>query len=192
MKESNTIKTVKDYIPELQQHFPELAESDIKRIVEYGWRMLYMGNVSGCDTLITSTKYSYWFYIGNLCNSALKHFEYYKKKLFRKIKFLYTRIKPKWDEYYYVSLTDEEYLELKKRKKKKYQFKNKRVFKTKDACNLAYSGNKYIIRYKSKVDLGFNYYFETLNCEYPEIVLEKDKPDTFKDILKINNNYNFL
>ena len=46
--------TINDYIERIQQQFPYLQESDIKTIVNYGWRMLYLANLAGCDTLLIS------------------------------------------------------------------------------------------------------------------------------------------
>ena len=35
---------VDDYLPKLQEMFPKIDKKDIKRMVEYGWRMFYFYN----------------------------------------------------------------------------------------------------------------------------------------------------
>jgi len=54
--EKSTFKetTIQDYIPKLKELYPDLKEEDIKRIIEYGWRMIYVANIAGCDTLVMS------------------------------------------------------------------------------------------------------------------------------------------
>ena len=85
--ENNTFKetTIIDYIPILQEYFPYLSKKDIKNIIQYGWKLIYSSNCYGCDTLVTSQKYKFWFYIGGLCNDSIRHFTYYKKRLMRKL-----------------------------------------------------------------------------------------------------------
>lgn len=194
--ENSTFKetTIQDYIPKLKEMYPDIKEEDIKRIVEYGWRMIYMANVAGCDVLVTSQKHNFWFYIGALRKDPIKHFNYYRLKLMRKIRFLYYRLKPNWDGYYYLGITEEEAAPLLKkvgRKRVHFNFKNKLVFKSKDSSLLYYNNFPYIIRYKALVDLGFKRYYEDLAIDNPELVLEK-KASTFEDILVINNDYDLI
>lgn len=188
--------TINDYIPALKQKFPYLQEQDIRTIVNYGWRMLYLANLAGCDTLLISQKYKYWMYIGDLCKSSLKHFNYYRRQLSRKIRFLYRRKKQPWDGYYYCFLTMDEYQEFvrpkKGRKRRNYQFNNKIAFKLQDVCSLHFNMPGCIIRFKTLTDMGFQFYKRTLKCTDPEIVMVREKALTFSDILVTNNKYEFI
>ena len=71
------LKEVKDFIPVLHEKFPYLSKKDIKLIVEYGWRMLYMYTLKGCDVLATNTSEDYWIYFGLLRLDSVKHYRYY-------------------------------------------------------------------------------------------------------------------
>ena len=188
--------TINDYLEKIHEKFPYLQMSDITTIVNYGWRMLYLANLAGCDTLLVSQKYKYWMYIGQLCKDPIKHFQYYKRQLCRKIRFLYRRNKQFWDGYYYCFLTAEEYQDFikpkKGRKKHKYQFTNKISYKSLDVCNLRFNIPGCIIRFKTLTDMGFQFYKEELICQDPEIVLVRDKTYTFEDILVTNNKYDCL
>lgn len=185
--------TINDYIDQIQQQFPYLQESDIRTIVNYGWRMLYLANLAGCDTLLVSQKYKYWMYIGDLCKSSIKHFNYYRRQLCRKIRFLYRRSKQNWDGYYYCFLTADEYNDLIKprrgRRKHKYRFDNKVAYKVADICNLKFNIPGCVIRFKTLTDRGFQFYSRSLICYDPEIVMVRDKTLTFKDVLVTNNKY---
>lgn len=190
---------VNDYIPRLKEMFPDLCESDIKRMVEYGWRMFYLYNLKGCDTLIESSKYKYWMYCGEMTKDSVKYFNYYRKKLLKKLRVLFIKKKIKWDGYYYTGVTEEELNELKKsfkgpgRKKKHFNFNNKICFKIADEAKLYHGTNsKGVIKFKYVTDMGYVFKVEKLNCTDVEIVLEKNHPDKFVDILINNNKYELL
>lgn len=188
--------TTKDYIEKIQEQFPYLSTHDINTIVNYGWRMLYLANLSGCDTLVISQKYDYWMYIGDLCKDPVKHFNYYRRQLSRKIRFLYRRSKVAWDGYYYCFLTWDEYIQLtspkRGRKRRNFLFKNKISFKSLDVCNLHFNIPGCVIKFETLTDRGFQFYQRELKCQEPEIVLVRDKPLTFEDILVTNNKYEYI
>lgn len=192
------VTTVDTYMDQLCEAFPTVPRGDIKKIVEYGWRKLYYYNLRGCDTVISSTKHKFWFYIGELTCNSFKHYAYYIRMLRRKLRVLYEKKVKEWDGYYYIGLTEDEYeyllkgLNQKGRKKKYYTFNNKVSIKVFDESKLYYCWSKCIIKYKYPVDLGYSFYRKNFSYEYPEIALERDKPAKFKDILISNNNYELL
>lgn len=190
------IKTVNDLLPELCEAFPTVPPKDIKMIVEFGFRALYYYNLRGCDTIVSSTKHKFWFYIGELRRDSMKHFNYYKRMLRRKLRILYSRSKVEWDGYYYIGLSEDEYNEFitprKGRKRKYYSYNNKCALKIYDESKLYYSWCKAIIKFPSRIDLGYTFYKKELTIESPEIVMVREKPDTFQDVLISNNNYELI
>lgn len=192
------LTSVNDYLSELQEQYPTVPAEDIKRAVEYGWRMLYYYNLRGCDTLISSSKYRYWFYCGELTRDSMKHFSYYKRMLRRKLRVLYIKKVKEWDGYYYTGLTDKEYDELlsalnskRGRKKRNFKFYNKLGLKVLDEAKVYYSWSRCIVRFRYITDMGYSFFKPELKCT-PEIVITKDKPSTFKDILITSNNYELI
>jgi hypothetical protein len=189
------LKEVKDYLPELQEKFPYLCKKDIKLAVEYGWRMLYWYTLYGCDSLITMPRENFWCYFGYLTSDSLRHFTYYIKRLCKKIRILYHHKKPEWNGYYYFGLNEEEYSDLKKtktqvgRKRVHFTFGKKVSYKILDEAKIRYSWSRCIIGYKYPVDMKDSFYTEVTKCDNPEIILEREHPCTFKDILIYNNNY---
>lgn len=190
--------TVNDYLPKLQEMFPTIKKSDLKRMAEYGWRMFYFYNLRGCDTVIDSKKHKFWMYCGDLYDDSVKFYNYYRKRLRCKLRVLYAKKKIAWDGYYYTFLNDDEYKEILNKKKRRgrpkkyYHFKDKLSFKIQDEAKLYYNWAKYIIKFKYNVDMGYSFHKNDLKCEDFEIVLERESPDKFKDILITNAKYELL
>lgn len=192
------LTSVSTYLPELIKQFPNVPPEDVKRAVEYGWRMLYYYNLRGCDTLISSTKFRYWFYCGQLTKDSLKHFNYYRRMLRRKLRVLYIKKVEEWDGYYYTGLTNSEYSKLlesmngRGRKKKNFVFHNKVALKVFDEAKVYFSWSQCIVKFKYITDLGYSFFKDTMRCNDLEIAIVKDKPSTFKDILISSNNYELI
>lgn len=191
------VKTINDYFEQLYQEFPKIKKGDIRVMIKFAWRMLYLCNYNRCDTVVSSTKYDFWFLIGSLTRNSVTHYNYYKHRMKSKIRFLYKQKKRVWDGYYYFGLHRDEYEEYKSqiksvgRKKKWFVFKKKVLFKIQDEANLNYDGAVCIMRIIPPTHLGYSYYKEELKCAYPEIVMERE-PLKLKDILVTSNNYKYI
>ena len=160
--------------------------------MNYQFRQLYLHNSYGGDTLIQDREL--WMYIGFLRKDSVSFFNYYVKKLCRKIRILYKRKKMKWDGYYYFVLTInqyEEYLQQKNKKgrpKKYFKLKNIFLYRIYDECRIRQWSHRYIFKIHSPYDLGFLKYYKEVELENPELI-EVRNPLKFKDILVINNKY---
>lgn len=186
------IKTYKDYIDDLQNLYPAVDVKDLELIMNYQFRQLYLHNSYGGDTFIQYP--DLWMYIGFLKKDSLKYYKYYIKKLARKIRILYKRMKIKWDGYYYFALTEDQYqyyLQQKKPKgRHKTYYKMYRLFlyRIKDECSVREACKKYLFRIKSPYDMGFLKVYRETTLKNPELI-EIRNPLKFKDILVSNNNY---
>ena len=186
------IKTYKDYLDDLQNLYPHIDKKDLEKIMNYQFRQLYLHNSYGGDTLIQDREL--WMYIGFLRKDSVSFFNYYVKKLCRKIRILYKRKKMKWDGYYYFVLTInqyEEYLQQKNKKgrpKKYFKLKNIFLYRIYDECRIRQWSHRYIFKIHSPYDLGFLKYYKEVELENPELI-EVRNPLKFKDILVINNKY---
>ena len=191
------IKTVKDYIPQLKEKFPYLSERDIRKIVEYGWRMIYRYTIYGCDINIKSNSNNFWFYLGYLTRDSVKHYNYYINKLRKKFRILYhSKYKKKdWDGYYYIGLTESELEDFDRslnrvgRKRKHYTFKNKVMYKIEDESKIMYNWSRCILRFKYLTDMGDSFVKKVITVDNPEVVLRREHPANFKDIMVSSNNY---
>lgn len=181
------ITKVNDYIPKLMQMFPDVSEADIKRSVNYGWKMFFYYNLCGCDVVVQDQKAGLWCYCGNLYNDSLQFFNYYKRKLCYKIRLLFRRNHESWDGYYYTAIEHP-----KKRKQFNCTVTNKFIFKLLDEAKVYYSGEKYFIRFKYPLNLGYKRYREKMKVYNAEMIYTREKPATFKDILISENEYQYL
>ena len=189
------ITTVKDYLEQLQEKFPEVSKEDIKRILEYGWKSLYLHNSYGGDTLLSDK--NLWCYIGYLKKDPVEHFNYYKKKLIVKLRVLYRKRKIPWDGYYYFALSQEEYDKYigpknkKGRPKKKFTFQNIFLYQILDECKIQESSKQYIFRIPYIDYIKIKFYVKSITTDKSELILKRD-PLKFKDILVSENKYEYL
>ena len=170
------VKTIKDYYNQVSDKFPEVPRKDIERILNYGWKSLYLHNVYGGDTLLKDDNINkYLFYIGNLTFDSVKHFKYYIKKMAIKLRVLYNRAKPEWDGYYYFGLTQRQYDNFlsqhntRGRKRKKFKFGTIKLYKLLDECKLKEHLREYFFRVPYTLDVGFTMIkkdYETDKAEY--------------------------
>lgn len=186
-------KCTNDYVPKLQEMFPYLDKKDIIRCINYGWRMFYYYNLRNLDTLLTNNKHNLWMYCGDLCKNPLKHYDYYRKKLAKKIRFLHKR---KYgyvpSNTYYTYVTEEEckrFFKKKGRPMTKFPLSNRRYFKILEEAKIFYDKCKYIIQVDYVCDVGYTFFKEELIGKNAKLVFTREKPAKFEDILVSNNNY---
>lgn len=188
-------KTIQDYYEAICEEYPTIPKSDIKRILQYGWKSLYLHNSYGGDVLIN--RLGFWFYCGQLMNDSVRWFEYYKRKIKIKLRVMYKRKQIPWNGYYYFALSENqynEYLNQKKvrgRPKKWFTFSNTVLYKIYDECNISENGKVAIFRIPMPLDLGFTSYKEQLKTDKAELVLVR-KPLKLEDILLSNYDYEFI
>ncbi len=188
------VKTIKDYYEIIYSKFPEVSKQDIKRILNYGWKSLYLHNSYGGDVFLSDK--NLWCYIGFLKRNSLQYFAYYKRKLRIKIRVLYRRKKIPWDGYYYFALTEKQYenylaqMNKRGRKRKKFNYGNIILYKIKEECKVIGSNRKYIFRVPYLSDFGFAFYKPDFTTDKAELIETRDI-QKFKDILVSNNKQEF-
>lgn len=189
------ITTIKDYYDQLYERFPDVPKEDIRRILDYGWKSLYMHNSYGGDTLVSDNEL--WCYIGKLRKDPLEHFQYYIRKLIIRLRVLYRRRKIQWDGYYYFALNDaaySKYLEQKNKKgrpKKWFNFGQVFIYQILDECKIAEHSSRYIFRIPYITKINFKLFIPELISNQAELIIVRE-PLKFKDILVYDNDYDFL
>ena len=189
------LKTIQDYYNQIQALYPNIPLSDIKRILQYGFKSLYLHNSYGGDVLLNQQ--GFWFYMGQLMNDSLKYFAYYRKKMKVKLRILYKRKKIEWDGNYYFALTEKQYNDYlnqihKRGRPKKYFIFNKVIlYKLYDECNIQEYNKVAIFKIQSLIDYGFTTYKETLKTDKASLILTRS-PLKFNDILVSNYHYEIL
>lgn len=189
------VRYVKDYYQRVQKLFPGITKSDIQRILNFGFKSLYLHNSYGGDTFITDN--DFWCYIGNLRKDSVKHFHYYIHKLCVKLRILYNRKKIPWDGYYYFALNDVQYehylsqLNKRGRKRKHFTYGKVMLYKILDECKLKEFHKKHIFKIPLISDLGFKYLHSELISDKASLIITRNALK-FKDILVNTNKYEFI
>lgn len=188
-------KTIQDFYEKMYEEYPTIPKEDIRRILQYGYKSLYLHNSYGGDVLIN--RLGFWFYCGSLTNNSVKHFHYYKRKMRVKLRVMYKRKHIPWDGFYYFALSEDqynEYLNQKNRRgrpKKKFKFSKVVLYKIYDECNIAESGKVAIFKIPYVLEKNYTDYKEELVTDKAELVLKRE-PLTFEDILLSTYNYQFI
>lgn len=189
------LKTIQDYYDQICEEYPTIPKSDIKRILQYGFKSLYLHNSYGGDVLIN--RKGFWFYCGQLMNNSVRWFEYYKRKMRIKLRVMYKRKQIPWNGYYYFALSEKQYNEYlgqknkRGRPKKKFTFSRTVLYKIYDECNISESSKVAIFKIPMPLDLGFTTYKEELTTDKAELVLVRE-PLKLEDILLSVYDYEFI
>lgn len=176
------IKTVKDYYDQVAEAFPDLPKKDVEKIMNFGFKSLYLCNAYGGDVLLKDdSKNKFLFYVGKLTYDSLKHFNYYVKKVITKIRILYNRRKIPWDGYYYFAVSDDQYenwlSQQKSRGRKRKYFKFDypvMMYRIYDECKIANYGRRYFFKIATGTTLGFKYYKSSLTTDKAEFMCKLD------------------
>lgn len=192
--DGNIDTKISDYYPQIYKQFPKVPQEDIKRILTFAWKSVYLHNSYGGDLLVSGD--SIWCYIGNLKNNPIQHFHYYIRKLITKIRVAYRREGSPWDGYYYFALSDKQYESYllqknqKGRPRKRFNFGSVLMYEILDECRLNEHSKKYIFRTSFISPIKLKYFADKLVTS-AELVQVRS-PLKFKDILVSNNKYEFI
>lgn len=188
------ITNVNDYVDSVQEKFPGVKKSDIKRILRYLFKQIYLINVYGGDVCLKNK--NLWTYFGHLTKNSLKHFDNYRVKQMIKIKILNKRLQIPWDGYYYFALTEnqQQFVNSQKkskgRPKKHINYGNILMYKLLEVCELGTPNGQYFYRVPSITFLGNCLYKENYSTDKAEFIKQQD-PRKLIDILTTNKEYNY-
>lgn len=185
---------IQDYFKDIQKKYTSLSDKDLKIILTYMFKQLYLLNSYGGDTLIQSKRF--WFYVGRLKVDSIEWYKYYIRKLAVKLRIKYKRAHPNWDGYLYFSRTErqfQEYLQQKRfgcRPKKYFDFDNVMVYQIFDECKIMERRSRYFFRFKRPVAMNYKFFLKHLRENVELFSIQPYRK--FKDILISNYNYEYL
>lgn len=190
------IKRIQDYYDQIQEMYPDVPMHDIKKILQFGWKSLYLHNSYGGDVIIRDE--NVFIYFGSLMKDSIKWFTYYKRKLATKIKVLFLRRNKNipWDGYYYFAINKKEeqkyFDSIKKRgrPKKWFTFGPIILYKIKEECIVREAECGLIFRVPYGADLGLHIFKRKFKTDSAEVILQRS--NKFKDLLITNNEYEYV
>ncbi len=188
-------KTIQDYYEQIFKEYPTIPQEDIKRILQYGYKSLYLHNSYGGDVLIS--RKGFWLYMGALMYDSLRFYKYYCTRMKVKLRVMYKRKKIPWDGYYYFGLSAKQYQQYldqhnkKGRPRRNFVFNNVFMYKIYDECAALNSAYVAIFRIPTLTDYKSVRYEKKLVTDKAELLLTR-KPLKFSDTVLSVFNYQFI
>ena len=181
---------IDDYVDAVWEQHPELSREEIKRILNYGWKMILQYVSFGNDVWIVSHKI--FFFIGRIPSSALSTFNNYCYKLAKRIQYMFKRTKSKWDGAYYFARTEAQYLDYLKQSKKKYKiFQNVKLYKLLEECKVREHSKPYIFRLQEDKTAWITKFYKEIKSDKAELIIQRD-PLKMKDLLTSENKFKYI
>lgn len=103
------------YFSQINEKFPELSETQVKNIIYYGLRALFILCCYGVD--IKCQQNTFFAYFGHIFAQPDRYIKYRKIKLAAKYRVLYSREKVPYSGKYYFVLSEDMHKKMPKRKK---------------------------------------------------------------------------
>lgn len=181
---------INDYVKQVHEKFPELTESEVKRILVYGWKMILQYISKGNDLHIQTTKF--FTFIGRMPTKALDVFKTYKYKLSKRIAYMFKRTNSEWDGYYYFTRTENQYMDYLKQSRKKYKvFKNVFLYKLLEELKIKESDRPYIFRLAEDRTSWMNKYYPEIKTDKAELIIQRDSL-TLQDMMTSQNKFKYI
>lgn len=190
-----TIKDVRieDFLPQVCEKFPELTNSEVKKLLLHGFRRLHSAMQFGCAVSIQTRKYiNCVAYIGLIYLRPDKQILEYSIRRDKKLRKIEMWKKLPFDGYYYIGLNDtafEKWFEINKKARSVLRFINVVPRRIKEEIYYK-AKHLYIFRFKRKVFRGWSFWADKLELRKVEFVGEvydrKFTPSTksWKDLIK--------
>lgn len=184
------LTTVNDYVDIVHEQFPELTRDEIKRILNYGWKMILQYKSFGNDIQVLTP--NLFFYIGQIPNNALTLFKTYCYKLAKRVQYMFKRTQSEWDGYYYFARTELQYKEYLTQTKKRYKvFPNVMLYKLLDECKISEHAKPYIFRLKEDKTMWMKKFYKEIRTKNAELVLARE-PLNMKTLMTSTNKYKYI
>lgn len=184
------VKEVKDYVKQVQEQHPDLTEDEIKRILNYGFKMILQYLSTGNDIFVNHK--NFFCFIGKIPKNPLDVFQRYCYKLAKRIRFMFKRTNSEWDGYYYFALSEKQYLKyLMQYKRKTKSFEYITIYRLLEECKIREHAAPYIFRLNDVGTSRFRKFYQILKTKSVELIIQRDALQ-MKDILTSQNKFKYI
>lgn len=166
------------YFDKIKEKFPELSDKQVKEIVYYGIRALYMLTYYGIDIKCQQGKF--FAYFGEILLDSEKYKKYRKAKLTTKYRTLYFREKKPYSGKYYFILDNITNSKMPKTKSDELPFKWIRIYKLREEAEL--QDGVYLYEMVWPEDVGFKKNIKAEDVGRYELIAIRDSYKTFKPV----------
>lgn len=159
------IKELDDYLDKVCEKHSRIKRKDIKRILEYGFRMFDGIIRNGGDIYIRDHRF--WASVERYSFDNLSECKYISRKQRIKLRNKYKLHHEKFDGIYYVGIPDAEFELLKKKitKEKKVTLNNVRFFKIKEEA-YSWTLNDHFLKIYYPIDRGFEFFKDSITIDH--------------------------
>lgn len=166
------------YFDKIRENFPELSDKQVKEIVYYGIRALYMLTYYGVD--IKCQQGRFFAYFGEILQNSDAYKKYRKAKLTSKYRVLYSREKKPFSGKYYFLLSEDLHKQMPKNKSDEMPFYWLRIFKVKEEAEL--QEGSYLYEMVWPEDVGFKKLIKAKDMGRYELIAKRDNYKHFKPV----------
>lgn len=168
------------YFDKIQEKFPELSETQIKNIVYYGIRALYMMTYYNVD--IKCQQREFFAYFGEILHKESEYMKYRKLKMTAKYRILYSREKKPYSGKYYFMLSKEMHDKMPKNKKsgEKWPIGSIRAYKIQEEAML--QDGTYLYEMDWPKDVGYRKKIFTEDIKHYKCIAKRKDFRTFEPL----------
>lgn len=161
------IKELDDYIDVVHAKHQRMKRKDVKRILEYGFRML--DNLIRNGDAVWIRDHRFWASLEFQSTDPSKTINYMKNQGIRKTRRMYRLRYEKFEGWYYTGLTDEQFAKLQKNisKNKPITLTNVYLYKVLDEV-LAHVNKNHFLKIYYPTDRGFVFYKDKMKVDLYE------------------------
>ena len=169
------IKELDDYLDIVCAKHPRMKRKDVKRILEYGFRMFDRIVRNGGDIYIRDHRF--WASVENRSIDPGISCTYISKKQRKKLRDMYRLRYEKFEGIYYLGIGSEQFIpnEARIKKGRKITLKNVKLFKIKEEAYID-STSDYFLKIYYPIDRGFLFCKDSITIDhYKYIACRNDK-----------------
>ena len=166
------VKEYEDYVDKVQEQFPFLSKSAIKKILNIGLKRLSWVNTQhGAVIFKNNVEEVMTAFLGTLRVNALDQWKTWVTGWRMKERIMFKLKKKKWDGYYYIGLTDAQHEQIMRQSGKSKHFK--KIYPTKLKAELHHlKWVTHIWKIPWVEDCGWKFYLEKLKTDKAEYIGE--------------------
>ena len=166
------------YFDKIKEKFPELNDAQIKNIVYYGIRALFMMTHYNVDIKCQQGKF--FAYFGEILKNADAYKEYRKLKLAAKYRMLYSRAKQPYSGKYYFILSKDIHEKMPKKKGGEFPLPYITIYKVLEEAKV--QDGTYLYEVDWPVEVGYKRTVPTSEFKHYKCIAERDGYKTFKTV----------
>ena len=169
------IKELDDYLDIMQEKYPKISRSELKRIIEHGFNIYTALQKKGADVVVGNHRFT--AYCGKMFLDDVKRAYYNTIKHRIKLRLQHRYNQEIYNGEYYFGLTEAEFnyyqSQIKSKRRSKIHFRNIQLYKIKEECFLEKS-KKHFFKLYYPIDVGWSFNLSEISTRNFEYFAKRD------------------